>query len=310
MSRHYDITRPIVACSPNVDITACDEIPTFYVPTATDNCGGSVQVVPTRSDGLALNAPFPVGVEVTITYTATDGCNNSSSCSFKVLVRPCTLGGYIFPTQTTCCNYVTNSASQLLNVCTTVRTNYVTNAIPGVFFYYSEVTAPSTSFTIEVRQSNDNDLNRLFQVHGYDKNNLQQIRLYTKGCENVPFTTSFISNASGARLVVNGATLGSTYIVSIKYNVKSIICGTYSGADFKSTYTFGNYTQFGGNPFVLSASSVGTLDALAGCKDGTPTPGNCSLTSPIASEEPSVPNLVDSNEPSFIAYPVPFRDVI
>jgi uncharacterized repeat protein (TIGR01451 family) len=65
------------------------------VPSASDN-GPNVTVAGTRSDNLALNAPYPVG-DTDITFTATDESGNvaATNCTFKVTVTgtasPCQL---------------------------------------------------------------------------------------------------------------------------------------------------------------------------------------------------------------------------
>ncbi|MDD3876444.1 MAG: HYR domain-containing protein, partial [Bacteroidales bacterium] len=63
-------------CSATVNITA---------PTTSDNCGVA-NVSGTRSDLLALNALYPVGV-TTITWTATDNCGLTSVCTQLVTVN-------------------------------------------------------------------------------------------------------------------------------------------------------------------------------------------------------------------------------
>ena len=83
-----DTQAPVVSCNvPGNSITVCEgsalNIPT---PSATDNCSGSVPVTCTRSDNQAMNAPYPVGSTVTVTCSATDGCNNTGTCSFTVRV--------------------------------------------------------------------------------------------------------------------------------------------------------------------------------------------------------------------------------
>ena len=66
----------------------------------------------------------------------------------------------------------------LPKVCTTIDANgKVSNATPGVFFYYSFVTVPTGAFTIDVKQTNDLKLNKLFTIQGYS-HNTSQIRLY------------------------------------------------------------------------------------------------------------------------------------
>ncbi len=58
---------------------------TWTVPTATTTCSGAATV--TRNAGPAPGASFNVGV-TTITYSATDGCGSTKSCSFTITVLP------------------------------------------------------------------------------------------------------------------------------------------------------------------------------------------------------------------------------
>jgi hypothetical protein len=53
-----------------------------FTVTATDNCGGPVSIVCTPPSG----SFFPVGT-TSVTCVASDGCGNSSSCSFNVIVQ-------------------------------------------------------------------------------------------------------------------------------------------------------------------------------------------------------------------------------
>jgi hypothetical protein len=216
------------------------------------------------------------------------GCTDSGEVTIET--TPCP-EGHIFPTQTACCHYISGTASNLLYVCTTTKENYVTNAIPGVFFYYANIVAPSSSFTIEIKQTKDGDLNKYFNVQ-----NLRQIRLFTDNCENKSFTASIINGGHDARYVIAGATPGATYVVSVKYDVKSILGATYSGGDLNSTYTFSSYVNS-----VLVGNSIGTIDALSGCHDNTPLPGACPSTTTATTENPIA---------VFTAYPVPFKEYI
>jgi hypothetical protein len=174
----------------------------------------------------------------------------------------------------------------------------VTNATPGVFFYYSFVTVPAGAFTIDVKQTNDGDLSKLFDVQGYNPNpnkaNLSQIRLFTSSCGTVSFTPSFINNGSGARLTgTNSSGASVTYIVSIKYDVKSITNASYSGIDNISTYTFASYVN---NSATVASGSTGTINVEA-----------CSSTATIATIETTV-SAKTTDSAGFDAYPVPFKD--
>ena len=84
-----DTTAPTINCPAN--ITMVDNVPgscgasvNLGTPTASDNCG-TPSVVGVRSDGQALTALYPVGT-TTITWTATDNSNNTTSCTQTVTV--------------------------------------------------------------------------------------------------------------------------------------------------------------------------------------------------------------------------------
>ncbi|MFV5686973.1 T9SS type A sorting domain-containing protein, partial [Flavobacterium sp. GB2R13] len=292
-----DTTAPTLTCVAPKTIE-CNATFNFDPPTVKDNCDANPTVTFADKDNADGSK--------TRTWTAKDICGNTStSCSQTISVSPC---AHIFPTQTTCCNFSTGTVTQLSQVCYTASSpsnGQVTNAIPGVFFYYSNVVAPAANFTINVTQSNDGDLNKLFSVQ-----NVSNIRLFTQGCgTNVNFTASIVGG-SEAKLVVTGATVGATYIISVKYDVKSIIGATIAGANPASTYTFKSFTKVGANAAVLVTGSTGIIDAVSGCSDNTPLPGDCTLPTAIA---PSTINKAPAIEAKigsvgFDAYPVPFKD--
>jgi len=76
-----DNVPPVITCPQDITLIAtqgqCSANATITNPTATDNCSTTFTFTGIRSDGLALNAPYPVGV-TTITWTATDGSGNVS----------------------------------------------------------------------------------------------------------------------------------------------------------------------------------------------------------------------------------------
>jgi len=54
---------------------------------AVDKCDGVITAVGTRSDSLALTAPFPIGVR-TVSWVATDGSGNSATYTQTITVNP------------------------------------------------------------------------------------------------------------------------------------------------------------------------------------------------------------------------------
>ncbi|HLP12161.1 MAG TPA: DUF2341 domain-containing protein [Flavobacteriales bacterium] len=75
------------SCPANISLTTtpgvCTSVATWSPPTATDNCTGVVAIVQTA--GLPSGSSFPLGVTL-VTFTATDGNGNTSTCSFTVTV--------------------------------------------------------------------------------------------------------------------------------------------------------------------------------------------------------------------------------
>lgn len=82
-----DTTAPVVSCPSNVTVylplnSTAVSMPVSYSPaSATDNCDSSVTIGYSQASG----SVFPVGT-TTVTVTATDDANNSSTCTFTVTV--------------------------------------------------------------------------------------------------------------------------------------------------------------------------------------------------------------------------------
>ena len=92
---------------------------------------------------------------------------------------------------------------------------------PGVFFYYTTVTAPSSSFTIDIVQSETHaTFSTLFSVQ-----NISNIRLFNADCTISNLGTFSISGANSgqATIQVSGATAGQVFIVSVKYTTSTVV---------------------------------------------------------------------------------------
>ncbi len=89
-----DSTAPFLSWPADIAKRGCGVTLDPGVATASDNCDPAPVVVGTRSDGLALTAPYPCGT-TTITWTATDRCGNQASGvqQIRISTRPPSGGG-------------------------------------------------------------------------------------------------------------------------------------------------------------------------------------------------------------------------
>ena len=94
----------------------------------------------------------------------------------------------------------------------------IKNAAPGVFFYYSSLTAPSSSFTITIQQTNNSTNGTPF----FDVQQGNQVTLYNANCTNSSLGTLSVVNGQ-VTLTVTGATAGQGFVVGAKYTTKSVV---------------------------------------------------------------------------------------
>jgi hypothetical protein len=279
-----DTTDPEFTFCPEDKTIACDADVVFGDPIATDNCDAT----PTLGFEDSV-----VGDVHTRTWTATDDCGNTNAtCSQSITIESC---GHLFPTATTCCSFRNGSAQAFTQVCYSVAKGKVSNATPGVFFYYAKIVAPSDSFDLDVLQSKAcaNELG-LFALQQ------DQIILWNENCDKAPNTTVTSTSAAKATIHVTGATVGDEYVISVKYDTKSIV-GTKPNGNCEYTFV----SQIGG---ANVSGSQGKIVATKDCQVGNISAGSCnSQTGAIAPTETTV-SAKTSDSAGFEAYPVPFKD--
>jgi VCBS repeat-containing protein len=217
-----DQTPPVLVCKANKTI-ACNMALTFEEPTATDNCGAvTINIVSTTSTDIGS------AVTHTRTWQAVDAANNlSATCSQSITQAKCS--AHIFPTSTSCNSYKTG-AQPLAQLCYAVSGNKVSNVTPGVFFYFTYITAPSASFCIDVVQTNSCGFKYFSIQQG------KQIYLYNSSCTTVASGTE-ISTGQG-RICITNAVPGAQYVLAVKYDSKSVNGSTFAGSAPLCQYNF------------------------------------------------------------------------
>lgn len=86
-----DLIAPEMTCPPNITVPACEATLDYPMPVVIDNCADVIN--PVLSAGLPPGATFPTGLTV-VSYSFTDGGNNSAICSFEVTVKPALVVDY------------------------------------------------------------------------------------------------------------------------------------------------------------------------------------------------------------------------
>ena len=228
------------------------------------------------------NQPGSKKVVVTILNS---GCKDSCTPQVYKICRP--PDGHFFPTQTTCFDFVNGTAWPLPQVCYTPSRRYISNAVPGVFFYFSYVTAPSSNFCVDLVQTKNCSGFKLFRLQQGN-----QIYIYSNGCTKI--TQGRETSAGQARVCINNAVPGQKYVIIAKYDVKSIIGSTSGAVPPTCKYYFS--CKIGD---ILVDKSYDSLQVAPNCSVG-------STTQPSSIEGMSI-NSVPSEFALHPSYPNPFN---
>jgi hypothetical protein len=248
----------------------------------TYSINGTTYQTSTTFTGVAANATY----SVTVRNAA--GCT-SPATSAVVSAVPANCGqAAIMPTSATCDDYRSGvSTLQVLQLCYAVRNNKVSNVIPGQFFYFTFITAPSASFCVDVLQTN----NRA-GFFNFSINQTNQIYLFDPNCTSRAQGAEATTIGNG-RICVTNAVAGATYILQVKYDSKSVIGSAYTGSAPIVQYTF--ESRING---VTQAGSRRSIDLVQGC------------TTVYARETTSVNSTETKIDvtPTVSAFPNPFKE--
>jgi uncharacterized protein (DUF2141 family) len=183
------------------------------------------------------------------------GCVSSPTNVTLTLPTNCDVAGN-YPTATTCNNFLTGT-TKLTEVCYSVTRSKISNATPGVFFYYVKVIAPSTTFTVNINQVSQTAGFPLFVVQ--TSSNISQIFLWDQNCTKR--ATGVQTSTGQASVTMNGAIVGATYVVSVKYDSKSILNTPVGSPPPIASYNF--TTQVNGS--TVPNSSITLLVKPTNC---------------------------------------------
>jgi hypothetical protein len=144
------------------------------------------------------------------------------------------LTAQITPTNTTCQQFTSGTAPNLVGGVTyqTKGGSKIFNTQPGVFFYYINVTAPASSFTVDILQTiqTTGATGPLFGI--------MSTMAYDSGCNTLKSTNAKVSGSAADDVIMfSGATAGKMYVIAVKYSPKSIV-GQPKPSPANITYLF------------------------------------------------------------------------
>jgi hypothetical protein len=330
---HTNITTNAAGCThtETLDLTI-KTTPAAPILTIVDYCGSSTItakdgngiLIPagelTWSNGGSVNQITVLTTTAVTAKRTVNGCLSVASNSVTPVGGTCS---HIFPTQTTCCNYEYGPTNvfQFKQVCITptysTKGNTVGNAIPGVFFYYGDYTAPTTpigssSKTIVITQT----YTPTTILAPFNAKSVNYVHVTDNKCNNIALTSVTYDRIGGVATVVFKATAGTKYVISVKYDTKSIITTKLPNGKPLSgsvaTYTFG---MSAGNTLASVAAvpgSTGTITATVGCSDNTPVPTGTCPTTTLSLNRSSSATMQDEipSKLRVSAYPNPFTDKV
>ena len=138
----------------------------------------------------------------------------------------------ITPTQTTCSQFASGTASTLSSITYSLKSGKVNQVAPGVFFYWVKVPGPGTYTITQVQNGNSN----LFAL-GAGSN------VYNAACGTIGSAKITQNTTTGTVTVVSTAS-GTTYI-GLKFSTSNVK-GEPTPNPATITYTF-NATQVAGS---------------------------------------------------------------
>ena len=220
----------------------------------------------TYQSGTTFTGLVPGSYTVKVKNSA--GCISAGTVAVLISSSAVCSAG-IYHTTVDCNMYKTAADNQkVAQINYTAYANAVnTNTTPGQFFYYMGVTAPSSSFCVDVIQTKSCSSISYFAI-----NQTNQIILWNASCVKVVTGTEV--SAGHGRICITGAVAGTKYVLSVKYDTKSIVGSTFAGDPPTCQYNFEsriNGTLINGSASSIFLVPISTVTSLRATKTNVPT---------------------------------------
>jgi hypothetical protein len=297
--------------SPGVTPNATDSN-NLYSDTVTVSGNGSYSTATgTNAGGFKLPATAAVGTYQWLAVYSGDGNNNSATSSFGSEPVPVKTAGQIAPTNTTAAQFASGNSSTLSTInCSTDSNGNIAQSInPGVFFYFSFVTANAgDTITVFEVPPTVNSAGKTYNAAPF------LVAGTSPGTLELFDSTGTNGVAGGTPVTVNGVQNGAvtfvapytgTFVVQVKYSTKTVVGTPSPGLNNSSTYTWttndpSNTAQAAASvtlqdpPASFLASNVAGPASLANSPRNSGTSGMGSSLASLPSVSPALSGMAHS----------------
>ncbi len=217
--------------------TVSGALVSLVAPTATDSCGGALNVIETRSDSLALSAYYPPSLTTTVTYTATDAAGNTDSknvtvavANYQLLDAAISLNGIVTGSSTRSVRVIAGS-TQLVNVGMTNGSGIASNVQVPIAASYPCITAKDAGHSLSntgVSSVVGVEYAASIALDQGDSNDDNLVDILDFGIYVGKFGAAVAGGSSNFNddLAVNSGDFG---FISLNFADTGIVCGAFTG---------------------------------------------------------------------------------
>ena len=204
------------ACPPDrfqPSTTTCTGTSNGGVCDGTDSCDGAGHCVDGFKPSTTVCRPSTGSCDIAESCTGSSG-----SCPPDTTNPTCT---QITPTQVSCSLFSSGKAPDEVSGGYNTKTNIVNSVNPGVMFYYTHMTAPSSGI-LTFTQTNASQTCSAASWKAMPPQATSQVVVYSAGCGTLSSSSTYNATTGTITTTLSGVAPGTPIIVGIKYQPGSL----------------------------------------------------------------------------------------
>jgi len=179
----------------------------------TDSCDGAGHCVDGFKPSTTVCRPSTGSCDIAESCTGSSG-----SCPPDTTNPTCT---QITPTQVSCSLFSSGKAPDEVSGGYNTKTNIVNSVNPGVMFYYTHMTAPSSGI-LTFTQTNASQTCSAASWKAMPPQATSQVVVYSAGCGTLSSSSTYNATTGTITTTLSGVAPGTPIIVGIKYQPGSL----------------------------------------------------------------------------------------